>query len=93
MFYTLDHDLRVVSKSKDEIVLNVNYNRVKICKGDEVYVLQDFEPDENAYNKPDLFTTDFDFIYKNIEGEDGSGDYKLTDELEILVGIGVNHVN
>lgn len=90
MFYTLDHDLRVISKSKDEIVLDVDYNRVKICKGDEVYILQDFEPNENVYNRPDLLTVGFDFIYKNIKGEDDSGDYELTTELEILIGIGVN---
>lgn len=91
MYYTLDSDIKVVSKNKDLIVLRVDYERVEIRKGDEVYVLQDGEPNENSYNKPDLFTTDFDTIYDNIEGEDDSDNYELSDELEIAIGIGVRH--
>lgn len=90
MYYTLDWDTKVISKNKDEIVLSVDYEKVCIHKGDEVCILQDGEPNENSHNKPDLFTTDFDFIYDNIEGEDDSGDYELGDELEMLVGIAVH---
>lgn len=79
---------KIMTKTRDRIIVKFGKTEVPIYKNDEVFVLTDaFYDDAEQGNEPDISKMDFDEFYWNIDGDDDG--WTFTDDLSYICGLSV----